>query len=469
MSHYDILVIGSGPAGHRAAIQAAKRGKRVGLIERKPRIGGAGLQTGTIPSKALREIAYSATMGASHGMRNAYPNITRQHNFLSESVRQKDIIIDKQESVFLNQLMRNGVALIPGEAGFSDSHTLRIKTSQGEDLHLHADKFILATGSRPRRPADVPFDKQRVLDSTSILHMQELPKTLSIVGGGVIACEFATIYASLGVEVTIIDSHPKILSFLCADVSSNLETSMRHMGIQFHMNENIQSIRRHADKVILQCGEHNIESDCLLYALGRIPNTDGLGLKKLNIQCQQRGWIKTNEHYQTNIPHIYAVGDLIGAPALAATGMEQGRIAALHACDTNEAITSSHLPMAIYTIPEVAWVGDTCTQLDEKNVDYVTGFGYYRETARGQIIGDSNGMLKLLVDSNTRKILGIHIVGESASELVHIGQMVMNLHGSVDDLIRHVFNYPTLAECYKMAALHCSNQLKKQQQHVTHT
>ncbi|PCI43890.1 MAG: Si-specific NAD(P)(+) transhydrogenase [Proteobacteria bacterium] len=464
MSDYDILVIGSGPAGHRAAIQAAKRGKRVGLIERKPRIGGAGLQTGTIPSKALREIAYSATMGASHGMRNVYPNITRQHNFLSESVRQKDIVIDKQESVFLSQLMRNGVALIPGEAGFSDVHTLRIKTPHGEELYIQADKFILATGSRPRRPADVPFDKERVLDSTSILHMQELPKTLTIVGGGVIACEFATIYASLGVEVTMVDSHAKILDFLCADVSGNLATSMQHMGIEFCMNESIQSISRQGDKVILQCKKSSIESDCLLYALGRIPNTDGLGLQNMGIQCQKRGWIKTNKHYQTNVPHIYAVGDLIGAPALAATGMEQGRIAALHACDSDEAITSSHLPMAIYTIPEVAWVGDTCTQLDEQGSNYVSGFGYYRETARGQIIGDSNGMLKLLVDSNTRKLLGVHIVGESASELVHIGQMVMNLHGTVDDLIRHVFNYPTLAECYKIAALHCSSQLKRGRQ-----
>ncbi|MDQ7058832.1 MAG: Si-specific NAD(P)(+) transhydrogenase [Ghiorsea sp.] len=463
MSHYDILVIGSGPAGHRAAIQAAKHGKHVGLIERKPRIGGAGLQTGTIPSKALREIAYSATMGASHGMRKVHPNITRQHNFLSESVRKKNIVINKQESVFLSQLMRNGVALIPGEAGFCDTHTLRIKTPHGEKQDIYADKFILATGSRPRRPVDIPFDKERVLDSTSILHMQELPETLTIVGGGVIACEFATIYASLGVEVTIVDSHAKILSFLCADVSGNLETSMRHMGVQFRMHENIQSITRQGDKVILKFSDGSMKSDVLLYALGRIPNTDELGLETLGIQCQKRGWIETNKHYQTNISHIYAVGDLIGAPALAATGMEQGRIAALHACDSNETLTSSHLPMAIYTIPEVAWVGKTSTELDEQNHNYVAGFGFYRETARGQIIGDSNGMLKLLVDAKSRKILGVHIVGESASELVHIGQMVMNLNGTVDDLIRHVFNYPTLAECYKMAALHCSNQLKKKQ------
>ncbi len=461
MPDYDILVIGSGPAGHRAAIQAAKRGKRVGLIERKARIGGAGLQTGTIPSKALREIAYSATMGASHGMRNVHPDIIRQHNFLSESVRQKDVVIDKQESVFLSQLLRNGVALIPGEAGFIDAHTLCIKTPRGDEQRLCADKFILATGSRPRRPNEIPFDKERVLDSTSILHMQELPKQLTIVGGGVIACEFATIYASLGVEVIMVDSHAKILSFLCNDISRNLEKSMLHMGIEFQMNTQIQSITRQGNKVILDSESGAIKSDCLLYALGRIPNTDGLGLDMLGIDCHTRGWIQTNEYFQTNIPHIYAVGDLIGSPALAATGMEQGRIAALHACNEDEKIISSHLPMAIYTIPEVAWVGQTSVELEQQGKAYVTGFGYYRETARGQIIGDSNGLLKLLVEKDSRQLLGVHIVGESASELVHIGQMVMNLNGTIDDLIRNVFNYPTLAECYKIAALHCSSQMKQ--------
>jgi len=460
MPHYDILVIGSGPAGHRAAIQAAKRGKHVGLIERKPRIGGAGLQTGTIPSKALREIAYSATVGSGHGMRHLHIDVVRKHRFLSESIRQKDAVIDKQESVFLNQLLRNGVTLIPGEASFLDAQHVEVKTPRGDTQTIHAEQFILATGSRPRRPADIPFDKQRVLDSTSILHMKELPKTLTVVGGGVIACEFATIYAALGVEVTIVDSHADILGFLCADISGNLKKSMLHMGIQFCMNEQILSIVRHEHQVTLTTQSQRIESDCLLYALGRVPNREGLGLEGLGIAMEERGWIQVNEHFQTNLPHIYAVGDLIGAPALAATGMEQGRIAALHACNHDEQIISSHLPMAIYTIPEVAWVGETSKELNQQDCRYVAGFGYYRETARGQIIGDANGVLKLLVEETSRKLLGVHIVGESASELVHIGQMVMNLNGTVDDLIRNVFNYPTLAECYKTAALQCSNLLK---------
>jgi len=464
MSHYDILVIGSGPAGQYAAIQAAKCGKNVALVERKPKIGGAGLQTGTIPSKALREIAYSTTVGTSHGMRNIHPNMTRQHNFLAESIRRKDLIIDKQESVFLNQLMRNGITLIPGEAGFHDHHTLNIKTPRGEQKKIQADKIILATGSRPRRPDDVPFDKERILDSTSILKMQQLPKSMTIVGGGVIACEFATIYASLGVQVTIVDSHAQILAFLCHDIAGNLRQAMQNLGIQFLMGQHIGSIEKQGKQVTLSTQESSITSDCLLYALGRVPNIEGLNLEDQGISSHQRGWIQVNEHYQTNIPHVYAVGDLIGAPALAATGMEQGRIASQHACNNINHRKPSHLPMAIYTIPEIAWVGKTSTQLDKDGQPYITGFGHYRETGRGQIIGDNNGMLKLLINPENRQILGVHIVGELASELVHIGQMVMNLNGDVDDLIRHVFNYPTLAECYKTAALHCSNQLKEQQQ-----
>jgi len=459
MQHYDILVVGSGPAGQRAAIQAAKQGKVVGLVERKPSIGGAGLQTGTIPSKALREIAYSTTMGASHGMRSAYSNIVRQHGFLSESVRKKNVIIDTQESVILNQLMRNGVTLIAGEAGFHDAHTLCIKTPHGKDKLLYADYIILATGSRPRRPDDVPFDKKRVLDSTSILNMKHLPKTLTVIGGGVIACEFATIYASLGVEVSLVDRSAWVLPFLCSDISETLQAAMLNMGVRFYLQQSVVSITCEGDRVFTRTDQVNIDSDCLLFALGRVPNIEGLGLKDLGIESCARGWLEVNAHFQTNIPHIYAVGDLIGAPSLAATGMEQGRIASIHACNAQSNITTKHLPMAIYTIPEVAWVGKTTAELDAQGSDYVTGKSTYRETARGQIIGDQNGLLKMQVDTRSRKLLGVHIVGEIASELIHIGQLVMNLEGTVDDLVEHVFNYPTLAECYKTAALDCSNQL----------
>ncbi|OIQ00345.1 MAG: NAD(P)(+) transhydrogenase [Zetaproteobacteria bacterium CG2_30_46_52] len=460
MSHYDILVIGSGPAGHRAAIQAAKRGKKVAIIERKPRIGGAGLQTGTIPSKALREVAYAATFGVMHGMRGETVKPSVKDDFLAESVFKKNTVIDIQESVFLDQLKRNNVALIFGEAMFLDQNTLQVKSKLDENQTLTAEKMIVATGSRPRRPKDVPFDKHRVLDSTSILNMKTLPKKLTVVGGGVIACEFATIYAALGVDVCIVDSHPKILGFLCEDIAATLQQNMKRMGIAFKMNQNIQSITCDGERVTLTVEQESIESDALLYALGRVPNVNGLGFETLGIDSYPRGWVKTNENFQTNISNIYAVGDLIGSPSLAATGIEQGRIAALHACNANEAIISSCLPMAVYTIPEVAWVGKTSQELKEQNISFVEGVGRYKETARGQIIGDANGLLKLLVDPNTRVILGVHIVGESASELIHIGQMIMNLNGTVNHLIQNVFNYPTLAECYKIAALDCSSKIK---------
>jgi len=460
MQHYDVLVIGSGPAGQHAAIHAAKHGKSVALIERKPRIGGAGLQTGTIPSKALREIAYSTTMGASHGMRSAYPDIRRQHDFLTEAIRKKDVIIDKQESVILNQLMRHAVTLIPGEAGFHDEHTLCVQNSQGGKQFLQAGAIILATGSRPRRPEHIPFDKKRVLDSTSILKMKHLPKTLTVMGGGVIACEFATIYASLGVEVSLVDKHTHVLPFLCRDISETLQTAMLNMGIQFYLQRDVASISCHEHGVCICSDDGALESDCLLYALGRVPNVEGLGLDRVGIESGARGWLEVNKHFQTNIAHIYAVGDLIGSPSLAATGMEQGRIASMHACHAESNITFNHLPMAIYTIPEVAWVGKTSIELDEQGCDYVTGYARYRETARGQIIGDQNGMLKLQVDKTSRQLLGVHIVGELASELIHIGQLVMNTGGTVDMLVEHVFNYPTLAECYKIAALDCSDQLE---------
>jgi len=247
---------------------------------------------------------------------------------------------------------------------------------------------------------------------------------------------------------------------LCEDIAATLQQNMKRMGIAFKMNQNIQSITCDGERVTLTVEQESIESDALLYALGRVPNVNGLGFETLGIDSYPRGWVKTNENFQTNISNIYAVGDLIGSPSLAATGIEQGRIAALHACNANEAIISSCLPMAVYTIPEVAWVGKTSQELKEQNISFVEGVGRYKETARGQIIGDANGLLKLLVDPNTRVILGVHIVGESASELIHIGQMIMNLNGTVNHLIQNVFNYPTLAECYKIAALDCSSKIK---------
>lgn len=457
---YDILIIGSGPAGQHAAWQAARMGKRAAIIERKPKIGGAGLQTGTIPSKAMREIAY--LLSRSGGMRQALaPDVRNRHGLLAEAVRRKEMVIAQQESVILQRLLRSGVALIPGEASFIDAHTLQVADTVGNTHRLSADVIVLATGSRPRRPANIPFDKKTVLDSTSILNLRHLPDSLLVVGGGVIACEFVSIFASLGVQVCVVDSHAQLLTYLSADMVNVLADSFMGMGVTFHMQERVAEIQRepHGTLTILESGKQ-FRTDAVLFAQGREPNSAGLQVERAGILAKD-GWLDVNQDFQTNVPHIFAVGDLIGRPALASTGMEQGRAAVRHAFGSEKHVTAENLPMAIYTIPEISYVGKTEQEVQTENIPYVIGRTNFKDSARGQIIGDAQGLLKLIVDARNEKLLGVHIVGEQASELIHIGQLVMNLKGTVRDLIANVFNYPTLAECYKLAALDCVHQLEQ--------
>jgi NAD(P) transhydrogenase len=462
---YDVLIIGSGPAGQHAAWQAARMGKRAAIIERKPKIGGAGLQTGTIPSKAMREVAYLLSRSKFSGMGQALaPDSRIRHGLLADAVKRKEMVIAQQESVILQNLLSSGVALIPGEASFVDAHTLQITDAVGKTRTISASVFILASGSRPRRPSNIPFDKKTVLDSTSILNLRHLPESLLVVGGGVIACEFVSIFAALGVQVSVVDSHAQLLTYLSEDVVNVLADSFLGMGVQFHMQERVKEIRREDNGTftLLESGKE-IHTDAVLFAQGREPNSAGLKVELAGVHSAN-GWIEVNAHFQTNVPHIYAVGDLIGRPALASTGMEQGRAAILFAFGGEKHVTAENLPMAVYTIPEISYVGKTETEIQQENIPYIIGRAYFKNSARGQIIGDSQGLLKLIVDKRNGKLLGVHIVGEQASELVHIGQLVMNLHGSVRDLISNVFNYPTLAECYKMAALDCVHRLDPQRQ-----
>ncbi len=456
---YDILIVGSGPAGQHAAWQAARMGKKAAIIERKPSIGGAGLQTGTIPSKALREAAFLASRSSDRGMREASPKT--RYGIMAEAVRRKNNVIAQQESVILKRLLKSGVALIPGEASFVDTHTLEIIDVSGASRHLSAAVIVLATGSRPRRPSDIPFDKQTVLDSTSILKLKRLPKSLVVIGGGVIGCEFISIFAALGVEVSVINSHKQLLSYLSGDVVEVLADSFENMGVQLHMNEHVVAIRKEDDAVLtlLESGK-KLYADAVLYALGRKPNSQSLHTANAGIELDQ-GWIAVNNHFQSSVPHIYAVGDLVGRPALASTGMEQGRTAVLHAFSGETQAMAKHLPMAIYAIPEISWVGKTEKEARREKLNYVVGRGYYKESARGQIIGDCNGLVKLIVDAETYQLIGAHIVGEHASELIHTGQLLMNFNGTVHDLACNVFNYPTLAECYKLAAQDCLNRLRQ--------
>ncbi|RLL50527.1 Si-specific NAD(P)(+) transhydrogenase [Mariprofundus sp. EBB-1] len=454
---YDILIIGSGPAGQHAAWQAAHMGKKAAIIERKSSIGGAGLQTGTIPSKALREAAYLASR-TSQGMHTA--SHTARYGVMADVVRRKDMVIAQQESVILKRLLKSGVALIPGEASFVDEHTMKVTNTNGESRMLSASVILLATGSRPRRPSDIPFDKQTVLDSTSILKLKKLPKSLLVVGGGVIACEFVSIFAALGVEVSIVDSHEQLLAYLSDDVVGVLADSFENMGVQLLMQEKVVAIRKNEGEEVLTLLESGkrIRSEAVLYAQGRKANSLSLDTAKVGIELDH-GWITVNNHFQSSQPHIYAVGDLIGRPALASTGMEQGRTAVAHAFGETSQAMPANLPMAIYAIPEISWVGKTEKEAKHDQLQYVVGRGYYNESARGQIIGDANGLVKLIVDIHTHKLIGVHIVGEHASELIHTGQLLMHFNGTVQDLVANVFNYPTLAECYKLAALDCMNKL----------
>jgi len=458
---YDLLVIGSGPGGQSAAITGAKLGKRVAIIERKPYVGGVSLQTGTIPSKALREAAYVTSRSTSLGMRRSIqPHVTRETNFLADALSQKDNVIDRKQSQLLERLMKEGVTMIPGEAGFIDANTLQMTGPRGEQQKLRAEFIILATGSRPRRPKTVPFDKQRVLDSTSLLKIRRLPTSLIVVGGGVIGCELATIYASLGSQVTLIDSHAQLLAYLDTDIISKLTEDFNDMNICLRMNTRISQIQRSDDVVSVTTEQGDVlQADALVYAQGREPNYDLLNLEMAGLFADDQGWVRINEYHQTLKKHIYIIGDLAGRPSLASTAMEQGRMAVHHAFLGKELLKGEFLPMAIYTIPELSYVGETERELLARKAEYVKGYANYADTARGQIIGNEHGLLKLLVDSQSRAILGVHIIGESASELVHVGQMAMTCNASVDVLAATVFNYPTLAQCYKTAAIDCLTQL----------
>jgi NAD(P) transhydrogenase len=458
---YDLLVVGSGPGGQSAALQAAGLGKRVGLVERKPYIGGVSLQTGTIPSKALREAAYLSSRFAVRGMRQgAGGRGSVDGAFLGEAIARKQRIVESQESLLLNQLLRDGVDLLPGEASFVDPYTLRVRRPGGEKKELRAPVIILATGSRPRRPPGVPFDKERILDSSSLLGLRRLPQTMLVIGGGVIACEFATMFAPLGVKVQLVDSHQHLLDYLDTDIQQILENDMLDMGIKLHMQCRVAEIHREEDRVsVLTASGQLLEADVLLYALGREPNYEGLNIAGAGLVADDQGWVKINAQHQTACPHIYIIGDLAGRPSLASTAMEQGRAAVNHAFDNETTAAPAVLPMAIYTIPELSYVGQTERELIERGVPYVVGRAKFSETARGQIIGEERGFMKLLVARDDHALLGIHIIGESASNLVHIGQMAMNCGAGVETLAKSVFNYPTLAQCYKTAALDCLRQL----------
>ncbi|MGQ0667906.1 MAG: Si-specific NAD(P)(+) transhydrogenase [Nitrospiraceae bacterium] len=461
MAHYDLLVIGTGPAGQKAAVQASKLGKRVGLIERKEVVGGVCINTGTIPSKSLREAVLYLSGFRQRGLYGAEYRLKKTITIEDLAFRANHVIKNEIQIV-RNQMARNRVDMFSGFASFLDPHRLLIQQRTGAIEHT-ADFIVIAVGTEPARPSDIPFDDVSVIDTDGLLTLKHIPDSIVIVGGGVIGTEYASILAAMGVPVTLIDKRPRLLEFVDAEIIEALQRQMKEIGVTLYHEEEVLAIKKEADDSIHVCLRHAkpIQASTLMYAIGRVGATNGLNLEAVGLKPDDRGRLIVNNHFQTAIPHIYAAGDVIGFPALASTSMQQGRHASCHAFGHPDHTDNSLLPYGIYAIPEISMVGRNEEELTQAEIPYAVGIARYKEIARGQLIGDETGMLKLLFHRHTKELLGVHAIGEGATELIHIGQAVMAYHGRIDYFIDTVFNYPTRAECYKVAALDGINRLPR--------
>ena len=458
---FDVLVIGSGPGGQKAAIAAAKLDRRVAIVERPQMLGGVCLNTGTIPSKTLREAVLYLT-----GL--------DQREMYGQSYRVKDDItigdlttrtrhvVSRENDVVRSQLTRNRVTILTGTGRFSGPTTVEVADAAGHSREVSAEKVIIATGTRPARPASVDFDERTIIDSDGILQLDRVPRSMVVAGAGVIGIEYASMFAALGTKVTVVEQRERMLEFCDIEVVEALKYHLRDLAVTFRFGETVSGVERHpAGAIALLASGKRIPADTVMYSTGRQGMTDGLNLAAAGLSADERGRISVGEFFQTAVPSIYAVGDVIGFPALAATSMEQGRLAALHACGEPLHEVSPLQPIGIYSLPEISFIGQTEDQLTRDCVPFEVGVSRYRELARGQIIGDSYGVLKLLVSPGDRTLLGVHVFGTGATELVHIGQAVMGCGGTIDYLVDAVFNYPTLAESYKVAALDATNKMRQ--------
>ena len=453
MQKYDLLVIGSGPAGEKAAAQAAYFDKRVAIIEANIGLGGVCVNTGTLPSKILRESALYFSGIKQRGLYGVDYSLREGLTIENFMHREEVVVAEEQKKVRAN-LGAHRVDVYHGFASFQDAHTVAVKTSEEETIILHGDFILIATGSRPHRPPEIPFDDQVIFDSDSILEMGHIPSSLAVIGGGVIGCEYASIFTALGVRVALIDGRDRVLPFLDAEISEKLRERLTTLGVNFYLEERMARIERagHGVHIELQSGKV-IDVDTTLFAAGRRAASEGLLLDNIGLTLNKRGYIEVNESYRTAIPSIYAAGDVIGFPALASTSMEQGRVAVCHAFGFQyKKRLASMLPMGVYTIPEISAVGETEESCKEKHIDYEVGRASYVNNARGLIVGDTTGLLKLIFRRNDRRLLGVHIIGESATELIHLGMMALETVGYLDEFIDLVFNFPTLSEMYKYAA-----------------
>jgi NAD(P) transhydrogenase len=464
MQSFDLIVIGSGPAGQRAAIQGSKMGKHVGLIERREVIGGVCINSGTIPSKTIREAVL-------HLSGYYYQNVYGVNYRVKEKITMADLafrvqaVIKTEVDVTEAQLSRNGVEVVHGVARFVDPHKVQVEGPHG-DTTLEAERIVIAVGTRPASSPKVPINGRTIINSDQVLDLPELPRTLIVVGGGVIGVEYTCMFAVLGVRVTLIEKRDRLLEFADREIIEALSYHLRDSRVTMRLGEELESVEEPTPGTVVAnlMSKKKVSGDALLYAIGRQGAIDDLNLAAAGLEADNRGRIAVNEHYQTKAEHIFAVGDVVGFPSLASVSMEQGRIAASWAFN-DQAVTTNpgFYPYGIYTIPEISFIGKTEEQLTDEDVPYEVGMAYYREVARGQIRGDTTGRLKLIFHRDTRKVLGVHIIGEGAAELVHIGQAVMTLNGTVDYFIDTVFNYPTLAECYKVAAFNGLGRLHRYQ------
>jgi len=469
MPSYDLCVIGSGPAGQRAAIQSAKLGKRVCVVERRQEVGGVAVNTGTIPSKALREAIIASSGRPSLMPREADFMLARSKAFTSLVESAQGVIRHEIKKV-AGHFASNGIDVVYGEGMFHDPHTVRVRGASNV-AEIQADNVLIAVGAGPARPGDVPFDGQNVITSDELICLEYLPATMIVIGGGVIGTEYASMLSALGVRVTLVEGRGELLGFIDREITEALQFHLRKRGMTLRLNEKAVGIEvidppEHARTGNQRMAEVRLESgkkivaDCLLYCIGRQGATAGLALENAGLEADHRGRLSVNEHYQTGVGHIYAAGDVVGFPALASTSMEQGRHAACHMFGQQPPKSGRTLPYGVYAIPEISMVGKTEQQLTDEGTPFESGVAQYDEIARGQLLGDELGMLKLLIHQETEQILGVHAIGAGATELIHIGQAVMALGGTLDYFITTVFNYPTLAECYKVAALNGRNRLR---------
>ncbi|MDH5485651.1 MAG: Si-specific NAD(P)(+) transhydrogenase [Gammaproteobacteria bacterium] len=457
---YDLIVIGSGPAGQKAAIQAAKIHKRVAIIERGRDIGGVAVHTGTIPSKTLRE----AVMYLSgYDQRGLYGKAYRLKDELTmaDLLQRVAITINQETEVMAHQLRRNGVVIIKGSASFVDAHTIQVQGCDGKDSQLRGEFVLLATGTRPMRPANVEFDGETIIDSDDVLLLKKIPHSMAVIGAGVIGVEYASIFGALDIKVNLVDGRDAMLGFMDREIIDELTHLMRDRGTVIRFGESVASVVKDADEqavITLESGK-KFRADLVMFAAGRMGCTSSLNLENAGLEADKSHRVKVNEFYQTAVPNIYAAGDLIGFPSLASTSMEQGRLAARHAFGLSLHTRPELFPFGVYAVPEMSMVGKTEEELTRDKVPYEVGIARLKETARGHIKGLQEGMLKLIFSIEDRKLLGVHVLGEDATELVHIGQAVLALGGDLDFFIENVFNYPTLAEAYKIAALDAANRL----------